>query len=155
MKKLLLLSIFCVSSIALNAQTQLTTYGWEQWGIYTSVPVGANINVNNENTFEVESDEFLIRLELFDANGADSDELAELLLEGASEAGIGTPSQISHFSPNGNSIAYVTGRDSANNAILFGLVFGGTEGGFIKYTVVCDSSNWNTAVNMIKSVKMR
>lgn len=144
-----------MSSIALNAQTQLTTYGWDQWGISTSVPVGANINVNNENTFEVESDEFLIRLELFDTNGADTDELAGMLLEGASEAGIGTPSQISHFSPNGNSIAYVTGRDSANNAILFGLVFGGTEDSFIKYTVVCDSSNWNTAVNMIKSVVMR
>ncbi|SMC52954.1 amidohydrolase family protein [Moheibacter sediminis] len=155
MKKLLLLCIFCASSIAINAQTQLTTYGWEQWGIYTSVPVGANINQNTENVFEVESDQFFIRLELFDTNGAGIDELSEILLEGATNAGIDAPSQISHFSPNGNEIAYVTGRDSANNAVLFGLVFGGTEDSFIKYTVVCDSSNWKTAVDMIKSVKMR
>lgn len=155
MKKLLLLAIFGLATFGIKAQTQLTTYGWEQWGIYTSVPVGANINENTDNVFEVESDEFLIRLELFDTNGAGIDELSELLLEGAANAGIGTPSQISHFSPNGNEIAYVTGRDSANNAILFGLVFGGTEDSFVKYTVVCDSSNWKTAVDMIKSVKMR
>lgn len=155
MKKLLLVAIFGLATLSLKAQTQLTTYGWDQWGIYTSVPVGADININNENTFEVESDEYLVRLELFDTNGASIDELADVLLEGAVEAGIITPGDISHFSPNGNEIAYVTGRDSSNNAILFGLVFGGTEDSFIKYTVVCDGSNWKNAVEMIKSVKMR
>ena len=94
MKKLLLLAIFGLATFALKAQTQLTTYGWDQWGIYTSVPVGANININNENTFEVESDEYLVRLELYDTNGAGIDELAEVLLEGAVEAGIMTPSEI-------------------------------------------------------------
>lgn len=154
MKKLVLLAVLIMTTVSLKAQTELTSYGWEQWGIYTLVPVGANINENTENTFEVENDEFLIRLEIWDVNDGTVDDLADLLLAGADEAGITNLSKISHFNANGNSIAYVTGRDSVNNAILFGLIFGGSEDTFVQYTVVCESSNWNLAVKMISSVEM-
>lgn len=155
MKRLLLLSILIFTTITLKAQTELTPYGWEKWGIYTLVPVGAEINENTENAFEVENDEFLIRLEIWDTNDASVDDLANILVEGAAESGISNLSEISDFSANGNSIAYVTGRDSAGNAILFGLIFGGSENTFVQYTVVCESSNWDIAVQMISSVEMR
>jgi len=153
MKKLLT-TIMLVSLLSLQAQ-ELVTYGWDQWGISSLVPVGADINENTENTFEVESESFKIRMELWDANGASTDELATMLLEAVDNSGISHVGDISEFASNGNQIAYVTGRDQYNNTILVGLILGGTEDSFIKYTTICNESDWNTAMKMLKSVKMR
>lgn len=151
----LFFAIFLLSFTSLNAQTELTSYGWEQHGIYSLVPVGAEITINTSDTFEVEDDYYTVRIELFDINGMGEDDLAYHLLEGAEIAGISDPSDISSFVANGNDIAYVTGRDSYNNAVLFGLIFGGTEDTYVAYTVVCAGDNWDTAVKMISSVKMK
>lgn len=143
--------------VTAQAQTKLARYGWKRWDVYSLVPVGAKIAENTEYVFEVDDDEYTMRMEWWDKDGVSSSEYGKYLIEGAKEAGmtnIQAKNVKSYTTAKKVRILYISGLDKNRNSIIFALISGGTKGLYLEYKLVYHSSNSATAFKMLYSVEM-
>ncbi len=152
----LFLSFFTIAAISISVQAQeLVRYSWPSLGISELVPVGADILESTSDVFEVDSEEFNIRIEAWDGSDASGDDLFALLEEGAEQAGISYTTDFNTFTTKTSEGIYVKGYDSHGNLVYFGLIGSNSSDLLVTMRIVYGEGNDSTAIKILKSVEFK
>ncbi|MBK9399224.1 MAG: hypothetical protein IPN55_19110 [Saprospiraceae bacterium] len=120
MKKILLLSILFIASIAsINAQTRWT---WDQYGLSFEAPSSMKVTENDEIKFSAEMDGMAVSMEVMDYEGLTPETMGGALGEAAASMGMSENSDIGPLALTSLAGVYIDGMVEGTRmtmAILF------------------------------------